>query len=307
MRDIFLEKSDMEKRAKGRFADPQVAQVAIDIAKRIGGFAAEDELEDAEYVEGLSDFILSVAPHKALIEAFREFARALKEDGEAPKLESLLDLFGKTRIAEMASYSQIAHERVMIVRELEKIVFSDADENKLQQLISRAPWLIEPTWTVLTKNQTLATFKRAFEEFYKKRSGGETVDLAIGMETKRPDFTLVSLGHKLHVVEIKRPDYAFGDDDAERLINYLDAFDAYFKEHTEVNKEFPDGYGITLIVDSIGGMKKSPNQRAIKAATAEKKLEHVNWTDFLSRARKAHEQFLEANDKAAKKAKKPEE
>jgi hypothetical protein len=299
--EIFLERSKVADRAKERFGDEEVASVAVDIAKQIGAFAAEDELADDEYIEGLTDFILSVAPHKALIEAFREFAKEV-DGGEAPSLDNLLDLFGKARVAEMASYSQIAAERVRAIRELEGIVLSDAEESELQKLITRAPWLVEPTWTIISKNQELKTFKRLFEDFYKDRTG-EAVVLAISMDDKRPDFTLVSLGHKLYIVEIKRPKYAFADSDAERLVNYIEVFDEFFEEHKSVQDEFPQGYQIILIVDSLG-LKKPAFKQSINAALKSDKLAHVKWKDFLSRAKKAHQQFLEASDKASAKAKK---
>jgi hypothetical protein len=275
--------------------------VAVDIAKQIGAFAAEDELADDDYIEGLTDFILSVAPHKALIEAFRQFAKEV-DGGEAPSLENLLDLFGKARIAEMASYSQIAAERVRAIKELEGIVLSNAEESELQKLITRAPWLVEPTWTVISKNQALKTFKSLFEDFYKDRTGNKVV-LAISMEDKRPDFTLVSLGHRLYVVEIKRPKYAFADSDAERLVNYIEVFDEFFTEHDSVRDEFPQGYQIILIVDSLG-LKQPAFKQSVKAAMDSGKLAHVKWKDFLARAKKAHQQFLEASDKASDKVKK---
>lgn len=131
----------------------------------------------------------------------------------------------------------------------------------------------------------------------------DATTLAIDMETKRPDFTLVSLAHKLHIVEIKRPNYSLGDADAERLLNYLDVFDAFFDEHRQIQNEFPDGYDITLIVDAIGSLK-SNNRRSIEAAKRDKKLEHVRWKDFLLKSMNAHQQFLDANDAAEKKKKK---
>lgn len=295
VRDLFLTKSDVERKAKEKYIDAEVAKVAVSIAKQIGAFAAEDELGDEEYVEGLTDFILSVAPHKALIEAFQKFAKEVA-GGEEPTLDNLLELFGKTRVAEMASYSQIAAERVRAIKELEGIVLSHATEDKLQELITRAPWLVEPTWTVITKNQALKSFKAEFEDFYEQRTGNK-VNLAIGMEKKRPDFTLVSLGHKLYIVEIKRPKYGFGDEDADRLVNYLDVFDNFFEEHETIRDEFPQGYEIVLIVDSLK-MKKPANRHSLEYAISQKKLHHVKWKDFLNRAKKAHEQFLEASDKS---------
>ncbi len=110
-RELFLSKSDFAAKAKARFPDKEVCDVAIALAGQIGAFAAEDELEDEDYVEGLAEVILSVAPHKALIEAFQRFNEELA-GGEKASLDHLLALFGKARIAEMASYSQLAAERV---------------------------------------------------------------------------------------------------------------------------------------------------------------------------------------------------
>ena len=69
VRDLFMQRSDFEARAKRRFGDKEVARVAVELAKKFGGFAAEDELGHDDYLDGLSDFILSVAPHQALIES----------------------------------------------------------------------------------------------------------------------------------------------------------------------------------------------------------------------------------------------
>ncbi len=295
MREIFLKKSNIEAKSKEAYADSRVAGVAVELAKQIGSFAAEDELEDQEYVEGLTEVILSVAPHKALVEAFQEFRNQVA-NGEEVSLNQMLDLFGKERIAELASYSQIAAHRVGVIHELERIVRKTSDESELQRLITEAPWLIEATWTVISTNQRLKTVKSSLEAFLAKRTG-EKVTLAIEFQTKRPDFTLVSVGSKLHVVEIKAPNHPFDDHDMDRLGNYLDAFDAFFEQHEFVRKEFPDGYQITLIVDSTTGMKISNNKRAFKAARDEKKLRPRPWEDFLADAKKAHEQFLTINDK----------
>ena len=115
---LFLEASGLEARAKERFTDTDIVTTAIDLGKQIGRFAAEDELKDEDYVDGLALVVLSVAPHKALMDAFEAFNRRMF--GEETGLENLLDLFSKTRVAEMASYAQIAHERVQAIRKLEK-------------------------------------------------------------------------------------------------------------------------------------------------------------------------------------------
>ena len=161
VRNRFLNLSRFEDRAKHRFADSRVVKTAMNLASTIGGFAAEDELDDEDYIEGLCEVILSVAPHRTLMEAFRDFnSRIAKEEAT---LESLVDLFSTTRIAELASYSQIAHERVSVLDKLEKFINEAVRETDLQKIIGSAPWLIDPTWTVVTANQELRTFAIEFK------------------------------------------------------------------------------------------------------------------------------------------------
>lgn len=89
--------------------------------------------------------------------------------GEKGGLDSLLDLFSKTRIAEMASYAQIAYERVGAIQKLDRVLREEGDEPALQRIVSQAPWLIDPTWTPITANQSLGLFARGFAAFYEQR------------------------------------------------------------------------------------------------------------------------------------------
>ncbi len=291
---LFMEACGFEEKAGARFADREVVDVAIGLAKQIGAFAAEDELEDAVYVDDLAEVILSVAPHKALVEAFQEFGRQVS-GGEEVQLERLLDLFGKTRVAEMASYSQIAAERVKAIRELERIVLDECSEEDFQRLVSRAPWLVEPTWTVVTRNQALKTFKTLFEKFWHDRTDQEVI-LDIGFETKRPDFTLISVGDMLHIVEIKRLGHMFDDADFERLINYVYAFDEFFKTHEFLKTEFPRGWAIDLVADGER-LKNLANRSSFELFREKGMVRRTKWNDFLVRAKQAHEQFLDISDR----------
>lgn len=297
VRDEFLRKSGIEERARQRFGDKQVARVAIDLAKKFGGFAAEDELGDDVYVEDLSQIILSVAPHQALMEAFHEFTNQVTK-GEA-SIDQMLDIFSKAQIAELASYAQIAAQRVRVIKDLQQIIDESMDENQFQALIAQAPWLIEPSWTVITKNQSLKNFKHAFERFWKRTHGTEVV-LAIDKEAKRPDFTLVSIDGLLHIVEIKKAGHAFDDTDFDRLINYVDAFDQFFKENKETVAEFYREWRIDLVADGEK-LKKSSNRHAFGAFVESNRVKRMSWRDFLTRAKKVHEQFLDVHDLGAEK------
>lgn len=295
VRDEFLRKSQIEERARQRFGDRQVARVAIDLAKKFGGFAAEDELNDDVYVEDLSQIILSVAPHQALMEAFHEFTNQVTK-GEA-SMDQMLDIFSKAQIAELASYAQIAAQRVRVIKDLQQIIDVSMDENQFQALIAQAPWLIEPSWTVITKNQSLKNFKRAFEKFWKKTHAKEVV-LAIGYEDKRPDFTLVSIDGLLHIVEIKKAGHAFDDADFDRLVNYVDAFQQFFEENEETVAEFYRKWRIDLVADGEK-LKKSTNRHAYNGFVEDGRVKRMSWQDFLTRAKKVHEQFLDIHDLGA--------
>ena len=297
VRDEFLRKSKIEERARERFGDKQVARVAIELAKKFGGFAAEDELGDDVYVEDLSQIILSVAPHQALMEAFHEFTNQVTK-GEA-SMDQMLDIFSKAQIAELASYAQIAAQSVREIKDLQRIIDVSMNENQFQSLIAKAPWLIEPSWTVITKNQSLKNFKHAFEKFWNKHHGTD-VTLAIGHEDKRPDFTLVSIDGLLHIVEIKKAGHAFDDTDFERLINYVDAFEQFFSENAETVAEFYREWRIDLVADGEK-LKQSANQRAYRGLVEGNRVKRMSWRDFLTRAKKVHEQFLDVHDLGAEK------
>ncbi|TAM50090.1 MAG: ATP-binding protein [Burkholderiaceae bacterium] len=297
VRDEFLRKSGIEDRARQRFGDKQVARVAIDLAKKFGGFAAEDELSDDVYVEDLSQIILSVAPHQALMEAFHEFTNQVTK-GEA-SIDQMLDIFSKAQIAELASYAQIAAQRVRVIKDLEQIIDVSMDESQFQALIAQAPWLIEPSWTVITKNQSLKNFKHAFEKFWKRTHGTDVV-LAIDHEGKRPDFTLVSIDGLLHIIEIKKAGHAFDDTDFDRLINYVDAFERFFKENEKTVAEFYREWRIDVVADGEK-LKKSPNQRAYAGLVKDGRVRRMSWLDFLSGAKKVHEQFLDVHDLGVEK------
>lgn len=299
-RDAFLRKSDFKRRAKERFSDEGVVSTAIKLAEQIGSFASEDELEDRDYVEQLVEVIMSVAPHRALMVAFQEFSSEVA--GTDVKLESLADLFSKTHIAELASYGQIAHERVRAITELQEAAIGSTGvhEERLQEILAQAPYLIDPSWSAVTKNQSLRSFKGIFEAEWKK-DHGEEIELTIDYQNKRPDFILVNVGGELHIVEIKAPAHAFGNDDFDRMARYVRAFRDFFARHKDYLTEFPRGWHIDLIADRIN-ITDPDKQESFDSFVAKDEVVHMTWGVFLTRAIKAHEEFLEARDKAQKRA-----
>jgi hypothetical protein len=288
---LFMGQAKIEERAIERYGEGSVVTVAVELGEQIGAFAAEDELADPDYVDGLAEIILAVAPHQALVTAFKEIS-----DQQDATIEQLLDLFSKTRVAEIASYGQIASERVQSVKELQDIINNpDVSEKDLQRLIGSAPWLIRPDWSVISQNQSLKTFRDQFVIFWKKKFNAD-IDVAISFENKRPDFTLIHHGRQLHIVEIKSPGHQFGGDDYTRLQNYVDAFDEFFKSNTVATADFPDGWVIDLIADGVN-LSDSTQKHAFQAFTSGRKVIRQTWNDFLTAAATAHEGFLAVYDK----------
>lgn len=250
--------------------------------------------------EGLTDIILSVAPHKALIEAFQRFAAQV--DAGSAEITDVVDLFTTARIAELASYGQIADQRVRSIKELQKMVLgndADSNEDDLQKLIAQAPWLIHPTWTVLSENKALKTFVAAFQKYYHQKTGeAVTIDVGHEMKDKRPDFTAVDIGRMLHIVEIKSTGHSFDDDDWDRLSNYVHWFGEFFNEHHEFKNQFSQGHQITLVADSVK-FKKSGAKVGFQGVLNSGKVIRISWNDFLLKAQKAHEQLLDVSEKAS--------
>jgi len=289
---LFLEVSALQSRAHDYFADNEVAEMAISLGKQIGRLASEDELKDQEYVNDLTNVILTVAPHMALMEAFQQFSKEAL--GYDRGIEGLIDLFSKTRIAEMASYAQIASERVAAIRRLEKVIGSDASESDLQAIIAGAPWLIESTWTPITMNQSLKLFVRRFEKYFLDQFNKEVI-LAIDNQGKRPDFTLTYLGQKLHIIEIKAVGHSFSDRDWNRLHNYLQAFEGFFQDNSDFREYFSESWCIHLICDSVK-ISDRDKLRSYRSWKSEGRIDRISWNDFLSRAIAANEEFLNAQD-----------
>lgn len=291
---LFLEVSGLEAKAEERFADCDIVSTALEFGRQIGRFAAEDELGDQEYVDGLVEVVLSVAPHKALMDAFEAFNQEMF--GEDGGIDTLLDLFSKTRIAEMASYAQIAYERVRAIRKLERVLEEGGTEDVLQRVVADAPWLIDATWTPITANQSLRLFARQFAAYYGDRYGKEVV-FSIDHGGKRPDFTLVNLSRKLHIVEIKASGHRFDNDDWDRLHNYLEAFRDFFAANPELASNFPDEWRVDLVCDALRITDRNKDAAYNYWRDTEGRIERISWNDFLARAVTANEMFLAAEDR----------
>jgi hypothetical protein len=292
VKNAFIKVSRLKEVAKERFNDPELENAVIELGEKIGGFAAEDELEDEDYVKGLREIILTVAPHKLLVDTFRKIEQ-MAVDGKVD-LKELVKLFNTSRIAQLSSYGQIVEEKIKAIELLEGLIRKDdAPEQDFQKILEDAPWLIDPKWVPLTANQTLESFRGAFESWYKKEKGEEIITTTeIANPNKRPDFILLHLENYLVIIEIKPPKHVFGDEDYARLEKYYDAIKEFLDINPKIKALFPWGIKIILIRDSE--KVSSTVKKALDLLIQNKILDPCRWEELLINTKRSHEAFLRA-------------
>jgi hypothetical protein len=116
----------------------------------------------------------------------------------------------------------------------------------------------------------------------------------IGSRTKQPDFTYVSIGNSLRVVEIKASGHRFGNADFDRLSNYVYALRDFFSEHPDFTNHFPAGWRIELIADGVN-ITDRKSEDLYETFERNDEVKRMSWIEFLVRAKTAHEAFLEVS------------
>lgn len=286
----FMEASKLEDIAKKRFGDTPVYHAALEVGKNLAGGILRQNLQDDTYVNGMRDLVLSVAPHKTIVDNLKNVG-----DWEGGALNAVATFFGDAKIAETASLGQVAQERIRAIDALEKNVRSapPVKERDMQDLLENAPWLIDPQWTVLQANQTLRAFQQAFEEEYKRVTSKQITTTSINSGSNRPDFIMLPIGKDIEVVEIKRPKHTLNADEYERFFGYVEVMEKFLNENEEYKKVF-SGIHATLVCDDLKltGTAKSSYDGEVRR----RKIQHKTWEDMLLRTKQAHVNFLNIRD-----------
>lgn len=300
VREKFLEVSKLKETAQKRFKDEQLVKTTLELGEKIGSFASEEELEDKEYVEGLADIILTFAPHKLLVDTFKEIHKTVDKEGKVD-FKTLVKLFETSRIAQLTSYGQIVSEKIKVIDTFERAIrSSDIGEKELQNILEDAPWLINPRWEVITANRTFKSFRDAFEAWHKKKYGAEIVTTTnVPHPTKRPDFIFIHAESSLKVVEIKPPRHGFNDSDWSRLNNYYDIVNEFLSTKGEFKEIFPKGFQIILITDAIQ-MSNTSHVKAKNHLEEKGALIIRDWEALLHDNKMHYQDFLKARDEFEK-------
>jgi hypothetical protein len=277
----FVENATLSERLERAIPDDAVLRDSIKAAaKLLVGGADRETVRDRDYIERIMGLAFSIGPHRQLLESLRDAA-----EGSVGTLATLSELFRRASLSEMYSLGQVAQERLDAVNKLRQLIgTAETPERDLQELLERAPWILNPTWTPLSRNQSLKRVRTLFESWYGKKYGEPITTSAIENPTKRPDFILLNDEGILEIVEIKKPAYGLTADEMRRAYSYLEAMRGFL---SEVQTGFQRAR-LTIVCDSLNF-----DDPLATGALEGPDVEQIPWERVLDGTMRAHEDFLE--------------
>lgn len=282
--DVFLEESQLEERLRRALPNDRAVRAAVlSAARTLVRRADRDSIRTPNYISRVVRLAYAIGPHTTLLSTLDEVAASV--DGP---VDVVLDLFEKARLVEMYSLGQVAQERVEVVEQLTSLVSSPStEEQQLQLLSERAPWILYPDWTPLSRNQALSTTRRTFEAWYQANHGEEIITSAIDNPSKRPDFVMLNHEGRLEIVEIKRPQHSLANDEYGRAFEYLTVLGKFIEENAEVRERFHEAR-LTIVCDDL---QLGPVEA--DALANNERITRKTWFDLLQATLRTHEDFLE--------------
>ena len=97
---------------------------------------------------------------------------------------------------------------------------------------------------------------------------------------------------ELQLIEIKRPKHCIDDTEWERVQNYFDQLEDFFKNPKhELFLSIASSYHITIVCD--GDKLKGSAKKAYESYKKENLLTVIDWSSFLLRTKQTHQTFLD--------------
>ncbi len=281
--DIFQEKSLLRERLERALPkDTAVRDSVMRAAKSLVTRADRGALEDPRYIERMVRLAYAIGPHTTLLTALDQVASS-----PSTTIDIVLDLFEKSRLVEMYSLGQVAQERVGAIEQLQRLVKAPSTvERQLQKLIEDAPWILYPDWTPLSFNQSLASTRSNFQNWYHAKNRVEIVTSTIGNLKKIPDFVMLNHEGRLEIIEIKRPQHHLTDTEFNRAFGYLTAVRDFIEDTPSVKESFP-GARLTIVCDhlNLGAL-------GLNTIRTDSEVTYKTWHEVLQATNRSHEDFL---------------
>lgn len=286
----FKEASKIEERVAEAYPaanQESIRAKTLEMAQLIAKTTRDEDLQDPGMLDSIVQLSLTLGPYITLDEKLREAADA------GDLLSAITGILRTARIAELTSFGRIAEDRVRVIEKLEALKDAPGTlEAAFQDLITQAPWLINPQWSPIIANRRFSTLKSELQKFYKQKTGEDLNLDDFSDPLKRADFVLTSQDEALQLIEIKKPNHNLEPKEMERLDGYVKLLNEFLDlpGNVDLKKAFPD-FHVTLVCDglALSGVHKT----AFDGLVTKGKLTHINWVTFLLRARTAHQEFLD--------------
>lgn len=289
---IFKEVSNIEEILNNMFPtdnQSEIREKAMGFAKIIAQTTKEEDLENKEHVNTIVKLSILFGPNITLDEKLREAA----EDSDDP-LGVITNILKTARIAELSGFGSIAEKRVKVIEKIETMKDKEGTlESAFQELITEAPWLVDPQWSPVTFNQTFATLKKEFQKYYKNQTGKELYLDGFSDPKKQPDFVMLNYDNSIQIIEIKKPKHNLTNEEMDRIQNYITIMELFLNSegNQEFKRLFPNGYHVTLVCDGI--KLKGVHLQALNSLRTGKIITLMTWESFLLKTKRMHQEFLD--------------
>ncbi|MCY4465352.1 MAG: ATP-binding protein [Chloroflexi bacterium] len=273
-KDVLAKRKNI-KRWLDRFEGDQY-DYAYDLLGRIETLDVENESE-------------KLPLFKAIMYAFQKLAvtqqLSILQTLETKKdFELILSIFGNLTDLTRALYYEIAKARVDVIREFEQIVDSDSKEKVIQRYISKALWLLDPSWERATTNPRVEqTVKEEFKKEIDKLSEEERL--------ARIDIRFQTIAGKHLIIELKRYSVSVNVHTLSRQISkYKQALEKCLAQ------KFPEERNPIEIICITGSQSSKSEERQIvvdhlKAYSAR----YVTYDDLIKSALQKYEEYMKAD------------
>ncbi len=288
--DLFLENGNVEDRIDRHFGyeNKDMRRQALVIAKKFGRTMSRDDVNDASVIDDLVELAILLAPHMTLDQVMREATDSA--DNPISFINKCLRI---ARFSEVWSFGRIANDRIRVLQRLRALVDQPStQEADLQNLITEAPWLINPEWVPVTANQTFKTLQQEFQKHYMNSKQLRE----FGEPQKKPDFVLTCQQGTIQIVEIKAPRHTLTKEELRRIVVYHDCMEDFLEKSG--NAEFAAQFSkfeITLVCDHV----RLSGYDAHAMTGLKPRLKHITWGTFLRRTEQIHQDFLREAERLA--------
>ena len=248
---------------------PRERKVFKEVVDRICSIPQLGRTQDGKDItDELVRFAYNALTNRSFLKAIRRLNTASADD-----IGKFTEIVSEWDIIEAVNFAHVIRGRVQIIKTFKKMIDSKAKEKPdMQDYLKKYPWLIDPSWTMLTHEKSLdRIIKDKFDLTPAKSDDGR----------KRPDYFCLGDRHRTaYVVEAKRPGRSVGFKELRQLTEYV--------YHLRREQDETNVMGL-LIADEV---RRDGEQWA--EILQDKVIRIRSWSRLFNTTRRLHEDFFKA-------------